>query len=391
MRFVHTSDWQIGAPFARIDDLHKRSLVRQARVDVIDRIGAVARETGAAFVLVAGDLFDSPSVDKANVAAACSALGRIGVPVYAIPGNHDHGGPGSVWYQEFFRREQAALAPNLTILTEPAPCVTDSAVILPCPVSRHSLVGDPTEWLRSPGTYAPLPTDRPRLVLAHGSTQTFGAEGDDEDDDAYPAGMIALDRIPEAEVDYVALGDWHGTMQVGAKAWYAGTPEADRFPKTEAYDAGNVLLVDVERNRAPVVEKIHTGRFSWQVLSFDLADDSALADLEARLASLVGQRANEDLLHLILSGTVGLEASTRLDEIEESLRARLLRLKLANLTVVAPTEEETQALTESAQDPLIARVAAQLVQQAGGDGEPAEIARAALRELHTVWKQARAS
>ena len=28
------------------------------------------------------------------------------VPVLAIPGNHDHAGPGTVWEQDFFRREQ---------------------------------------------------------------------------------------------------------------------------------------------------------------------------------------------------------------------------------------------------------------------------------------------
>ena len=76
MRFIHTSDWQIGAPFARIDDSDKRSIVRQARIDAIKRIGAVAREQGAQFILVAGDLFDSSSADKATVARRASYSNR---------------------------------------------------------------------------------------------------------------------------------------------------------------------------------------------------------------------------------------------------------------------------------------------------------------------------
>lgn len=391
MKFVHTSDWQVGAPFARIGDLHKRALVRQARVDVIERIGAVARETGAAFVLVAGDLFDSASADKATVSAACSAIGRMGVPVYSIPGNHDHAGPGSVWAQEFFRREQAALAPNLTVLGESEPWVLESAVILPCPLTRRSVMVDPTEWLRPAETYAGLPADRPRIVLAHGSTQSFTGEIDEEEEGAGVSNMVDLSRLPSSEIDYVALGDWHGTTRVGAKVWYSGTPEPDRFPKSPDYDAGNVLVVEVERGRTPTVEKISTGRLTWRVLSFDLADDPAVGDLERRLNALLAQRADENLLRLTVSGAVGLEASARLDEVLESLDARLLRLKLEDLTVVAPTDEEIQALTEGGADPLIGRVAAQLIAQAAGDGEEAAIARVALRELHTVWQQERAS
>ncbi len=68
---------------------------------------------------MAGDLFDSASVDKATVAATCSAIGQIDLPVLVIPGNHDHGGPGSVWEQAFFVREQAALAPNLPYCVKP--------------------------------------------------------------------------------------------------------------------------------------------------------------------------------------------------------------------------------------------------------------------------------
>lgn len=390
MRFVHTADWQLGAPFARISDVQKRSRVRQARVDAIRRIGVAAKEGGADFVLVAGDLFDSPSVDKATVSAACSAIGEIGLPVIAIPGNHDHGGPGSVWEQEFFRREWSALAPNLRVLLEPGPCELEHAVILPCPLARRSAIGDPTAWLRSLDIYADLPVDKPRVVLAHGSTQTFSGEWDEEAEDDSAANLIDLERLPDTEIDYVALGDWHGTRQVGPKAWFAGTPEPDRFSKGGDYDPGNVLLVDARRGGAPQVAKTRTGSLGWAELSFEFADDAALGELESRLDSLLGQRVNEDLLRLTLAGSLGLEASARLDQVLESLEARLLRLKLADRSVVAPTDEEILALTRSGADPLIARVATQLMDLAVCDGDSAAIARVALRELHRAWKEERA-
>ena len=118
-RFIHTADWQIGKPFARIDDAHKSALVQQDRLNMLQRIGEAAKEHRAEFILVAGDLFDTPTVTKATVSAACSAIGSLGIPVLAIPGNHEHGGPASIWEQPFFQREQASLAPNFRIILKP--------------------------------------------------------------------------------------------------------------------------------------------------------------------------------------------------------------------------------------------------------------------------------
>jgi len=136
-RFIHTADWQLGKPFAGISDASNRHRLQQARLDVIDRIGQAAREHQAAFIVVAGDVFDSPTPTKALVSAACSAIGRLGLPVLLIPGNHDHGGPGGVWVQSFFQAEAAALAPNLQVLLQPAPVVMAQAVVFPCPLLRR--------------------------------------------------------------------------------------------------------------------------------------------------------------------------------------------------------------------------------------------------------------
>jgi hypothetical protein len=59
-------------------------------------------------------------------------------------------------------------------------------------------------------------------------------------------------------------------------------------------------------------------------------------------------------------------------------------MKLANRTLIAPTEAELQALTARSGDPLIASVARQLVERAAGDSEEAQVARIALRELHAA-------
>jgi DNA repair exonuclease SbcCD nuclease subunit len=377
--FIHTADWQVGKPFARVEDAEKRALLRNERIEVVRRIGRLAAAQRAEFVLVAGDLFDGATPDKNTVSAVCSAIGSIGLPVLAIPGNHDHAGPAGIWEQEFFLREQRALAGNLRVLLKAEPVEQSGTTILPCPLSRRQQTEDPTAWLRDPALPASLNPDRPRIVLAHGSVQGFSS-GADEDEPALQPNLIALDSLPTDAFDYIALGDWHGAKQVAPSAWYAGTPELDRFIKGGDHDPGHVLLVEVRgRGRPPTVSKLRTARFNWWSEEFSLGGADSVAALRARLAELLGARAQSDLLELNLRGSLGLRENNELQSFLDSLRSRLLRLKLDNRVQVLPSDEEVQALTQRAADPLIAALADEL---RAADDSP--LTRQAFRELYAL-------
>jgi len=381
--FLHTADWQLGKPFASIRDESKRNRIQQERIHAVQRLADLAKDSGASFILVAGDLFDSSQATKATVSAACSAIGSIGVPVLVIPGNHDHGGPGSIWDQEFFKREQQQLAPNLRVLLTPEPVILQDAIIFPAPLLRRHEPGDPTAWIRSALDDPALPPDRPRIALAHGTIQGFGSTQQDDEGETTVVNWIDLSKLPEA-IDYIALGDWHGTKQVGPKAWYSGTLEIDRFPKGDGNDPGNVLKVTLSSGKAPQVEKISSSRFLWKEMTFRFSDDASLDILAAELDDAIGNRGDEHLLLLSLEGSLGIEASGRLEKLLESWESRLLRLKLGHRVTIAPSDAEIATLTQRAEDPLIARVADQLVAQIEGDSEDAAIARLALRELHAA-------
>ena len=384
MTFLHTADWQLGRPFARVEDDLKRSLLQHERVAVVARIAAAARENDAAFVVVAGDLFDSPNVTKETVSVACSAIGAIKKPVFVIPGNHDHGGPGSVWEQRFFERERAQLAPNLRVLLQREPVEIDEAVIFPCPLLHRRSASDATAWLRGDDPWGGRFSDKPRIVLAHGSVHGFESQADDEDDAAGGTNIVDVSRLSAGVYDYIALGDWHGSKQVGPNAWYSGTPELDRFPKGGDYAPGNVLLATVSRGGGATVKPVHVARFGWHPLSFSFTDDVDLVHLDQQVGALIGQRANEDLLRLELAGSLGIEATSRLADLLDSWRARLLRVKLTDRTVVAPTEAELNALVQRTGDPLVSRVAQALMARATAAGDDSATARIALRELHAA-------
>lgn len=380
--FLHTADWQLGKPYARVADDTKRNRLQNERFECLKRIGEAVRDHQASFVLVAGDLFDSPSPVKSTVARACEAIGRMEVPVLVIPGNHDHGGPGSLWEQPFFVSQREQHAPNLRVLLTAQPAILENAVIFPAPLVRRQDTADPTAWIRSVLDSPDLPADFPRIVLAHGSVQGFDSAQEDEDEESRGLNRIDLSRLADSEIDYIALGDWHGTKQVAHKAWYSGTPEIDRFPKGEDNDPGNVLIVQAARGKTPHVDKLHTGNFRWNVFSHRFSEDEGFSAFRAELEARIGEWGQDSLLKLSLEGSLGIETSQRLAELIEGLEALLLRMKREDRVFIAPTEDEIQSLATRPADPLIASVASQLIAMSQGT-EP-EVARLALRELHAA-------
>jgi DNA repair exonuclease SbcCD nuclease subunit len=383
--FLHTADWQLGKPYARVADVAKRSQLQNERFECLRRIGDAVREHQASFVLVAGDLFDSPSPVNATVAKACEAIGRMNVPVLVIPGNHDHGGPGSLWEQPFFVSQREQLAPNLRVLLTPEPVIHENAVVFPAPLLRRQDNADPTVWIRTVFESADLPAGLPRIVLAHGSVQGFESVQEDEDEESKGLNRIDLSRLPDSEIDYIALGDWHGTKQVAPKAWYSGAPEIDRFPKGSDNDPGNILIVKVGRGQSPDVAKLATGRFRWNEFSHRFSEDEGFEAFQSELESRIGEWGQDSLLKLSLDGSLGIETSQRLADLIEGLDARLLRMKLEDRVAIAPTDEEIQALANRPADPLIGAVAGKLIAMMT-QGKDADIARLALRELHAALR-----
>lgn len=363
---IHTSDWQLGKPFGQMEDGAKRAVLQGARLEALSAVGAVARDAEADGVVVCGDLFDSPLATRAVVCAALERIGAMGCPVYAIPGNHDHAGPGTVWSAKYFEEERQALAPNLMVLLEEKPVEVERMVLLPCPLRRRQMTSNPLDWLAAPEVWAGLSTEKPRVVLAHGSTQSFESDGEER----ARANFLDLSWLPEGEVDYVALGDWHGVKEVTPRAWYSGSPEPDRFPKGEDYKSGVVLRVRLaERGRLPEVEVVETGRVVWARLRRRLDVQVGLDVLERELETLFGREVRRHVVELELEGSLGLEAMERLRELLERFEARALDLRVANRVAVAPRAADLAALALRPSDPMIAQVAGRLKAMLESTGE----------------------
>ena len=376
MKFLHSSDLQLGRPFSHVEDAAAREKLRSARIDVLDTLGCVATENDCSAVLVAGDLFDSTFPDNRTVVSAMVSIRNAGLPFYVIPGNHDNAGSGGFWEQDFFLAE-AKKTPNFHLLNQQKPVVLADAVLFPCPLFRKQDSNDVLAWLQRDNLTDGLPADRPWIMLAHGAVHGFDSDASDEDDRGGPSNLLDLTAVDAAiRPDYIALGDWHGQKQVDAHAWYSGTPEPDRFPKGGSYTAGKALVIDIpSRGSVPTVTPVETGRVRWTELpeQFLTGQDSINA-LEAQTNILLQDRNQADSLKLSLKGSLSFEERKSLDSLLEHLKSATLRFKVSDDIAVHYSQEEISALKDRMNDPLIATVAKELMDDAETGDETAMMA-----------------
>lgn len=374
VRILQTGDWHLGCPFGRIPG-DAGAALRERRLEVVREIAALAAEHRADAVLVAGDVFDSQHVDDRTLGRALHALGGFAGPWILLPGNHDAALAESVWT----RARRIGLPANAVLADEPRPmAIADGrAMVLPAPLRARRTPEDPTAWMDG----APSEPGVLRIGLAHGVLDGLRPENEGADN------PIARDRVARARLDWLALGDRHGTLRPEPRIAYAGTPECDGF----RYEApGNVLLVELDRPGAPPrVATLATGRHPWHALELALVPEPA-ADLEARLDALlaVARPAERAVVRLRLEGGLDLAGQRALEAALERWRVRLFHLEVDQEALrLQPGEAELAAL--SADGPLgtcaraLRRRAA-----AAADGEERAAAELALRLLWQEWKRA---
>ncbi|MFU8777521.1 MAG: metallophosphoesterase family protein [Roseovarius sp.] len=367
-RFLHTSDLHLGRAFGGYPEGIRHRL-REARHGAIARLAGAARGGGARVVLLAGDTFDAETPAPDTLRQALSAMGEESDLTWVLlPGNHD-----SLAASELWRRILQDAPANLRVLTSEAAVEIDAGHwLLPAPCTQRRPGRDLTEAMS-----APTPEGARRIGLGHGAITDFSGE-------AGALGIIPPDRATRSGLDYLALGDWHGQMQVTPTTWYSGTPEPDGFKHDTP---GAALLVTLAGSAE--VTPVETAQFRWRRPILDLLPGT---DVTARLASALPQtRARDHLVRLTVTGRLPLAERAAL-EADFSTRAPdfgWFAADLSALTIEALPEDLDQIDRAGA-----LRQAAEMLLAEAGDAalsqSERDTASAALARLYALSQEVRA-
>jgi len=322
VRFLHTADWQLGLKLAFIEG-DRGALARMERFEAVRRLANLAKERDVMAVLVAGDVFDDNAVGRDTMQRARDVLSLFKpIPVLLLPGNHDAAGPDSV-----LRRLDAGAHVHALLDREPWDGVPGMR-LYPCPLLRRHERDDPTRHLPPRA-----PEDAIRVAMAHGGLLDF--------DEAETVNRIDWRTILDKGFDYLALGDWHGTLRWGPRVWYSGTPEPTRFKEKRP---GNALLVEIDAPGAtPRVEEVAVARTRWIERRESLEDAASVDALAGWLGGL--ENKSMTLVSLSLAGLISMACRARLEELLETYGESLMLLRVDDRELHdSPTAEDLDRL-----------------------------------------------
>jgi len=288
-RFLHTADWQLGL---RRHFLGEEALprYRQARIDAIRTMAALARDRECEFAVVCGDVFESNQIDAQTLTRTAAALGDFPCPVFLLPGNHDPLDAGSIYRSARLRDHPRARVLETSEPVEVRPGL--EVVGVPWHTRRpgRDLVAEACAALApaAPGTL--------RVCVAHGNTGVAG----EHDDPALIRLADAEQALAAGKIHYLALGDRHSVTKIHDRIWYSGSPEPTSYRETEP---GYVLVVELDEGACDV-QRHAVARWRFVERSFSLTGEADLATLAEWIDGLPDK--DRTVLKLRLRGALGL-------------------------------------------------------------------------------------
>ena len=309
-KFIHASDFHLDSPFAALNPLQAASRRRESR-ELPARLADYVNSNGISLVLLAGDLFDSTGGYRETEEQLAEALGRMEIPVFIAPGNHDWYGASSPY---------AALHwPDNVHIFRSASVERVEVSALNTAVYGAAFTGPEQNRSLLDG-FAVQQDGMTHLMVLHG----------DWNDPSGRYNPIRKEEIASSGLNYLALGHVHrrGEERLGITlAAWPGCPEGRGFDELGekgfyegiVSDDGSVSLrfVPFARHRYESVETDVTGRSP-----------------QAALESLLPPDTTRDLYRITFTGETG-EQGLDLASLRESLEPRFYTLELRDRTRVA--------------------------------------------------------
>jgi len=311
LKFVHAADLHLDAPFRSLPAAQAAAR-RQNQRELLHRLITLCEEEQAAFLLLAGDVFDGQQVYPETVEALCAALGSTAMPVFISPGNHDCLSATSPYRTAQFPKNVHVFTTQ-TLAAQP---VGQEAVIY-----GHAFTA-PTSQLHPLAGFSAPNDGRFHIGLVHGDLNAPQS--------VY--GPVLREEIAASALDYLALGHVHqpsAPAQAGQTVYaYAGCPEGRGFD--ECGDLGCYVVTlthdhPAELRFAPLANRRYFSR---------TIDGGEEADWEKLVAQCLDGITTQDALRIILTGEVA-ENRPDLAALQAKFTTAVASLTLRDATTAA--------------------------------------------------------
>ena len=308
VRFLHTADLHLG----KVEEIFKDNTIERTRqvFQCFEDIIALAVEKNLDFVLIAGDLFNSNSVDTAIVENVLRVIENAKLPVVISFGNHDPYNQSN----PFFNRE---LPKNMHIIGAEECCITLEEAN--CRIYGKSFV---TTCDKGTGrlSFVPPMDKKLNILMLHADTHEQGLN------------YISYDYMRNSRMNYIALGHVHkpsGLVKLNTVSYsYAGCPISQGFDEA-GYKTVNLVTLtqhDCNIKRYQIEKSMHVKK-NINITGYT-SDEEIIKYIFENIKGSFGDNYKDNIYKITLFGQKS--SNINIENIKSALQNELNHLKFVD-------------------------------------------------------------
>ncbi len=317
LKILHTGDFHIGAMRSALGNT--RGMGRAEIKNTFFKVLDICKTESVDFLLISGDLFDTPFPDADTVAEIIHAMFQIPDTIIAIsPGNHDCACPGSVYLSYTFPKNVFLFTSFAEYFDFPEKNVRLYGAAFTDRFEKLSLLSGATD----------TNPDMINLCVLHGDVVSSHS------DSLY--NPITPDAIKDSGFDYLALGHIHkrSDIQKCGNTFYAycGCPDGKGFDE----DGSRGAYLGTIGKGLCNMEYIELSSRKYLFEKTDITACQNSLEISSKILNEIKQKYSKDfdnnLYRIYLTGTLGTDFSLNIIQIESILNQELPYAKVYDNT-----------------------------------------------------------
>ncbi len=309
VKILHTADLHLASGKTGVEN--GKSEIENTFFKIIE----LCRTENIDFLLISGDLFDSPLVSAVDAENVISAISKIPKTIVAIAsGNHDYASPGSVYTKYKF--------PENTVI------FTSFLEYVDFPQKNVRLWGagftDRFESLPLLQNFEESDNDSINLCVLHGELVANNSQS--TYNPIYPS------AIEQSNMDYIALGHIHKRSEIqklgGTSFSYSGCPDGMGFDEPGGH---GVYMGTVSKGECNL-EYIELSSRQYLLKTFDVSDlSNSFEASDHILESLKCEQPDSfhrNLYRITLNGEISAKLSVDASQIQKILAEKLYYIEV---------------------------------------------------------------